>query len=300
MPSPSALQIDTKALQFSDCILGWELWPAAWCLARYLLSDPGAELLHRAAAVVELGAGLGLPGIIAAKVGARSVTLTDLPQALPLLAANVELNNVANICQTAVLDWAQMASATCCSSATVGSLNPVTTAASSAFLGTNPSTCTIVERGQRQQREVVAPINGRSSGPFAPSTVSAERGFGNVEHAGVYDVVLAADVVYLSSLVPLLADTIATVCCSDNAVVLVGHTVRKSIWLNRATGEVATDATDEPWEAFVQRMTQLHGFSYEVRDSPATLVEAADVTMPPSTFVCVFTRPKAYRRHFVV
>ncbi|GIL82778.1 hypothetical protein Vretimale_8350 [Volvox reticuliferus] len=194
-----------------------------------------------------------------------------------------------------------MASATCCSSPTVGSRNLVTSAAGSAFIETKPSTCTIVERGQQQRAKVVAPITGRSSGPFAPSSVSAEGGFGNMEHVGVYDVVLAADVVYLSSLVPLLADTIATICCSDNAVVLVGHTIRKSIWLNHATGEVHTDSTDEPWEAFLQRMTQLHGFNYEqVRDRATTSAEGEDVTMPPSTFVCVFTRSNAHRHRFAV
>ena len=42
--------------------------------------------------VVELGAGPGLPGLVAAKLGASRVTLTDLPSELELLRTNASLN----------------------------------------------------------------------------------------------------------------------------------------------------------------------------------------------------------------
>ena len=67
---------------------GGAVWDAAVVLAQYVQSL-GAAL--RGAAVIELGAGTGLPGLAAAKLGAR-VTLTDRERALPLLRMNAEAN----------------------------------------------------------------------------------------------------------------------------------------------------------------------------------------------------------------
>ena len=64
-------------------------WDAAFPMAQFLCEH--AESV-RGRDVVELGAGPGLPGLVAAKLGASRVTLTDLPSELELLRTNVSLN----------------------------------------------------------------------------------------------------------------------------------------------------------------------------------------------------------------
>lgn len=69
---------------------GAQIWPAAIVLSHHLLSRP--RKWARGLSVVELGAGCGLPGLVLARCGARSVTLTDLPWQLPLTKYNIEMN----------------------------------------------------------------------------------------------------------------------------------------------------------------------------------------------------------------
>ncbi|XP_072239275.1 EEF1A lysine methyltransferase 3-like [Leuresthes tenuis] len=64
------------------------VWEAALHLCRYL-EEQSVEL--RGKRVIELGAGTGVVGILAARLGAE-VTLTDLPLAIPQLQANVSAN----------------------------------------------------------------------------------------------------------------------------------------------------------------------------------------------------------------
>lgn len=76
----------------SHPLWGHHLWNAARSFSSYLDAHP--ELYYNRC-VLELGAGGGLPGIVAAKNGAKSVVLTDYPDAS--LIENLELNVGRNI-----------------------------------------------------------------------------------------------------------------------------------------------------------------------------------------------------------
>ena len=77
-----------------------KLWPAALVLAGLAAGLPAA-----AEPVLELGAGLGVPGLVAAARG-RRVVLSDLdPDALEFARAAAELNGVAELVEVTALDW---------------------------------------------------------------------------------------------------------------------------------------------------------------------------------------------------
>ncbi|KAJ7834095.1 putative methyltransferase-domain-containing protein [Mycena leptocephala] len=76
----------------SHPLWGHHLWNAARAFASYL--DHTQEL-YRDRFVLELGAGGGLPGLVAAKNGARHVQLTDYPDAE--LVTNLEYNVAQNL-----------------------------------------------------------------------------------------------------------------------------------------------------------------------------------------------------------
>lgn len=65
------------------------MWDGAIVLAKYLELNPW---LVQGKRVVELGAGTGVVGLVAAALGAIHVTLTDMESVIPLTRANVELN----------------------------------------------------------------------------------------------------------------------------------------------------------------------------------------------------------------
>ena len=75
-----------------------DIWPAAVALGRRLLTMPLAG-----ERVLEIGAGVGLAGLAAARAGA-SVLLTDRePIALEIVRRNAALNDLS--VETAILDW---------------------------------------------------------------------------------------------------------------------------------------------------------------------------------------------------
>jgi len=77
-----------------------KIWPGSIVLASFISSRKAG--LGR---VLELGAGLGVPGLVAAAQG-RSVVLTDLePDALEFARAAVELNEMDDRVQVMALNW---------------------------------------------------------------------------------------------------------------------------------------------------------------------------------------------------
>lgn len=90
------------------------MWPSAVVLARWLLSHP--SLVEQAPRVLEIGAGCGLVGLLAARLRQTStmttvaspVLLTDFNRTvLDNLKANILLNGVEDACATIGLDFYQ-------------------------------------------------------------------------------------------------------------------------------------------------------------------------------------------------
>jgi predicted nicotinamide N-methyase len=85
-----------------DTFLYWaKLWPSAIALSQYVAGQPH---LVAGKKVLELAAGLGLPGIVAAHM-AREVIISDyMPEAVSVMQSSVALNGLSNV-QCRLLDW---------------------------------------------------------------------------------------------------------------------------------------------------------------------------------------------------
>lgn len=71
---------------------GTVVWEAARDLAESLLAGKHAKAVASGATVVEVGAGIGMPGMLAARLGARRVVLTEQDQLVRLLGLNIAAN----------------------------------------------------------------------------------------------------------------------------------------------------------------------------------------------------------------
>ncbi|KDP45962.1 hypothetical protein JCGZ_11865 [Jatropha curcas] len=78
------------------------LWDSALVLSQWLVTS---QLDFKGKSVLELGAGTGLPGLTAARLGASLVVLTDIAPLLPGLLKNVEVNVLANRVMVRELAW---------------------------------------------------------------------------------------------------------------------------------------------------------------------------------------------------
>ncbi|CAE7473106.1 Zdhhc20 [Symbiodinium sp. CCMP2456] len=64
------------------------VWPTAVAFSRYICEKHGLEGTR----ALDVGAGTGLVGLVVHRMGAKSVTFTDVPRVIPLLSRNVALH----------------------------------------------------------------------------------------------------------------------------------------------------------------------------------------------------------------
>lgn len=93
-------KILTEAMTEEETPLWVELWPSALALSRLLWE--GSSLTGKS--VLELGAGLGLPGVVAGLKGANVLQTDYIPEPLKIAEQTAQMNNVPGI-RTAVADW---------------------------------------------------------------------------------------------------------------------------------------------------------------------------------------------------
>jgi predicted nicotinamide N-methyase len=93
-------EILTEAINDAETPVWVELWPSSLALARWLWNNKSLK----GQTVLELGAGLGLPGVAAGMRGAEVLQTDYMPEALEIAGENARLNKVNNL-RTAVADW---------------------------------------------------------------------------------------------------------------------------------------------------------------------------------------------------
>lgn len=88
--------------------IGGDTWPAAELFCKYILDHSQRTFFERLFAhrdILELGSGHGLCGIALEKSFCpNSISITDLSEYLPMIDANIELNQCI-ICKSFALDW---------------------------------------------------------------------------------------------------------------------------------------------------------------------------------------------------
>lgn len=87
------------------------VWPSSLVLSAYLVSN---SKLCKARTFYEIGAGCGLPTLVAAKLGASKCYLTEKNQDIQLdvLKTNVKRNALENICHIHSTNWGESVSNT--------------------------------------------------------------------------------------------------------------------------------------------------------------------------------------------
>ena len=87
-------------------LTGAWIWDSALVLAeRLAAAHDQLEFSVQGKSVIELGAGAGLPGLTAARLGASRVVLTDVGALIPGLRKNVEANGLGDRVEVSQLVW---------------------------------------------------------------------------------------------------------------------------------------------------------------------------------------------------
>lgn len=95
-------ELDNVCDSITGCPLtGSWLWRSAIVLAEFM----STHLHFQTKSVLELGAGAGLPGLTAARLGATRVVLTDIQLLLPGLINNVVANGLEDRVEVRELVW---------------------------------------------------------------------------------------------------------------------------------------------------------------------------------------------------
>ncbi|EQC26402.1 hypothetical protein SDRG_15747 [Saprolegnia diclina VS20] len=110
-----SLLLDEHELAPLFCGAAWAgtlVWEAAELISNYVLNELDVRNLR----VLELGAGLGVPGMVAGILGAPHVVLTEQPELVPLLRTNIRRNFAASSSnvEAAVLSWGTAATTAFC------------------------------------------------------------------------------------------------------------------------------------------------------------------------------------------
>ncbi|OVA05658.1 Nicotinamide N-methyltransferase-like [Macleaya cordata] len=86
-------------------LTGSWVWDSSLLLSEWMTSHGRVEFDFEGKTVLELGAGMGIPGMIAALLGATRVVLTDIPSLLTWLRKNVEANSLGDRVEVRELVW---------------------------------------------------------------------------------------------------------------------------------------------------------------------------------------------------
>eukprot|EP01018_Ginkgo_biloba_P037218 Gb_01624 [translate_table: standard] len=87
-------------------LAGSWIWDSSLVLAQWLGTPACPPSSFHGKTLVELGAGTGIPGLVAAVLGAN-VVLTDIPALLPGLQKNVDENELGEIVKVKALIWGE-------------------------------------------------------------------------------------------------------------------------------------------------------------------------------------------------
>lgn len=86
-------------------LTGSWVWDSALVLSNWMATQGAVHFHFQDKSVLELGAGAGLPGLTAARLGASRVVLTDMGPLLPGLLRNVEANGHGDRVEARELVW---------------------------------------------------------------------------------------------------------------------------------------------------------------------------------------------------